>query len=470
MERLKKIGALVPKASKDIQKSKIGIGFEKLDRNVFDPEKAYDKVAAIGVKWVRIQSGWARTEKEKGVYSFEWIDSIVDNLLRRGMQPWICLCYGNGLYDESAAKVFGAVGCPPIHTEEQKTAWANYCRAIAARYRGRVDHFEVWNEPDSKWCWKHGASADELGRFTVDTAKAVREGNPDVYLIGGVVCTRPLAYPNTALAVGMGEVIDAISFHEYTPRETEVLERVRALRALGRRYNPNMEIIQGESGSQSRAGGHGALREGGWTQEKQAKQLLRHTVIDLIADVKFTSYFSCMDMIEALRGTVGQTDSYLDYGYFGVLGAEFDENGFSTGDYQPKKSYYALQNLCSVFTEEVKAVDLPVLVLPEPSGWVFGNDLSLSQLTLSGFRKADGSTAVAYWSPTDLMTTSFEGTVTFQVVAEPGAEIRLADPMDGSVYQIPPEMIEDEGNGCLRFRHIPVRDYPLFLCFNGFEK
>ncbi len=470
MERLKKIGRIIPKNSAEIADSRLGIGFEKLDRGVFDPEKAYDKVAATGVKWVRIQSGWARTEKEKGVYSFEWIDSIVDNLIQRGLRPWICLCYGNGIYDEAAAKVFGAAGCPPIHTEEQKKAWANYCRTIAARYKGKVDHFEVWNEPDGQWCWKHGVSAEELGRFTIDTVKAVREGNPDAYLIGGVVCLRPLTFLNTALNTGMGEVIDAISFHEYTARETEVLERVRALRALGKRFNPNMEIIQGESGSQSRAGGNGALREGGWTQAKQAKQLLRHAIIDLMADVKFTSYFSCMDMIEALRGTVGNKESYLDYGYFGVLGADFDEDGVATGEYTPKQSYWALQNLSSIFTGQVKAVDLPVLVLPEYSGWIFGDDLSLSKLTLSGFRKENGTTAIAYWAPTDLMTTSYEGTVSLEIVADPNTVLRLVDPMDGSVYEIPAEMIEQEGNGCFRLKHIPVKDYPMFLCFDGFEK
>ena len=63
MERLKKIGALERLSSSEIEYSKIGIGFEKLDRDVFDPEKAYDKVAAIGVKKVRIQSGWLKTER-----------------------------------------------------------------------------------------------------------------------------------------------------------------------------------------------------------------------------------------------------------------------------------------------------------------------------------------------------------------------------------------------------------------------
>ena len=70
MRRLTKVGKLTPKSSNEVKHSCIGIGFEKLDRGVFDPEKAFDKVAAIGVKWVRIRSGRARTEKEMGGCDF----------------------------------------------------------------------------------------------------------------------------------------------------------------------------------------------------------------------------------------------------------------------------------------------------------------------------------------------------------------------------------------------------------------
>ena len=124
MERLIKIGKIVPKKASEIKNSRIGIGFEKLDRKIFDPEKAYDKLADIGAKWVRIQSGWERTEQTKGVYDFSWLDSIVDNLHSRGLIPWINLVYGNGLYDEDAALVYGGVGCPPIKSETAKKGWA----------------------------------------------------------------------------------------------------------------------------------------------------------------------------------------------------------------------------------------------------------------------------------------------------------------------------------------------------------
>ena len=98
MIRLNRVGQIQPKQSIDVKHSKIGLGFEKLDRNLFDPEKAYPFVAQTGAKWARLQSGWQRTERQKGVYDFGWLDSIVDNMLKIGVEPWLCLCYGNELY------------------------------------------------------------------------------------------------------------------------------------------------------------------------------------------------------------------------------------------------------------------------------------------------------------------------------------------------------------------------------------
>lgn len=467
MERLKKIGQIKPKSARDITSSKIGIGFEKLDRDVFDPHKAYDKVAALGVKWVRIQSGWARTEKVKGVYDFGWLDDIVDNLLSRALKPWMCLCYGNGIYDADAAKVFGAVGCPPIKTPEQVNAWDAYVRAVALHFKGRVDHYEVWNEPDGIWCWKHGVNATELGTFTLRTAKALKETDAGLYVIGLAVCHRDLKYMNEALQTGMGNYLDAISFHEYTPDERQVAERVRAMRSLAHRYNPKIEIIQGESGSQSQSDGNGALKTGAWTPRKQAKQLLRHAFADIISGVKFTSYFSCMDMIEALNGVAGDKGSYLDYGYFGVLAADFDENGFATGEYKPKPSYYALQALASALSDAYEPAELPILHAPAFSNRYFTMDLRASAITDAGFKKPNGSYAYVYWNPSDLMTTEFEATVSMEIAAMAG-NVKLVDMFDGSVYTIPESMITKDAFGCMKINALPIKDYPLMLTFGDF--
>ena len=379
----------------------------------------------------------------------------------------MCLCYGNGLYDDDAKKIFGAVGCPPVKSEEAKIAWSNYVNAVAKRYKGKVEYYEVWNEPDGFWCWKHGVSAKEYGNLVIDTSKAVKAADPDAKIIGGCVCYRKVDYLNAEFMTGMGDYIDAVSFHEYTHREDLVFERVASIRGVCNEYNPNIEIIQGESGSQSRSGGNGALHTGSWTPRKQAKQLLRHTVADLMTEVKFASYFSCMDMIEALNGTVGDKSTYMDYGYFGVLGADFDENGFATGDYTPKLSYKALQNLCSIFAEDFNKVDLPIIFDPRESKRIFAYDFSGPTMITAGFKKPNNAAAFVYWNSTDLMTTEFESTVSIQIAALKG-DVKLIDLMDGTVYKIPENQIEPNDEGSYTLVNIPVKDYPLLLTFGDF--
>ena len=59
----------------------------------------------------------------------------------------------------------------------RENAWKNYVKEVVARYKGKVHLFEVWNEPDGKWCWKHGPNGTEYGQFVIDTAKAIKEVN-----------------------------------------------------------------------------------------------------------------------------------------------------------------------------------------------------------------------------------------------------------------------------------------------------
>ena len=468
MDRLKKIGDVKAFASKDVKFSRVGIGFEKLDRDVFDPENAYDPVAALGVKWVRIQSGWERTEKERGVYSFEWLDSIVDNLLKRGLVPWMCLCYGNPLYNEMSKKVFGSAGCAPIFTEEEKAAWERYVKEVVKHYHGRIDYYEVWNEPDGEWCWKHGVNGTEYGEFMIRTAKAVKEADPEAKVIGGCQCLSYLEWTADVFATGAGKYMDAFSYHNYSPDELAMSDFLRSVRALAKSANPDMELIQGETGTQSRRSFAGALSGAAWTERRQAKYLARHFMADFREDVKFASYFSSLDMAEALNGTKGDTNSYKDFGYFGVLRAEFDENGKATGIYTPKPSYRTLQVVASVFREEFKVEEIPVAVFMsgERSVSILRNDDTMHDVTRVCFTRPNGSCAMAYWRSAELLTTEYEGTVSFQSTKLPGP-CRLIDLYDGSIYEIPESIMEQKEN-CILFKNMPLRDYPLLLTFCDF--
>lgn len=474
MERLKRVGQLRPVKTTDPKAERLGIGFEKLDRNMFDPHKAYDWVGALGVKWARIQSGWARTEKQKGVYDFEWLDDVVENLTSRGLEPWMCLCYGNALYTPEAAEYFGAVGFPPVRNEEEKEAWANYVRAVVERYLGKIRYYEVWNEPEGGGSWKYDESGRDYGKFVSETAKIVKSVSSDLKVIGGSVYRYELSYINDALSE-MYKDIDAVSYHEYTTDEREVAEKSAAFLSLAKSYIPDAEIIQGESGSQSHSFGAGALCNCGWTPRKQAKQLLRHTVADLITDVKFTSYFACVDMVEAL-GTRNQDGfSSKNNGYFGVLEAELDNTGFSKGEYRPKPSYYAFQHTASMLGD-AEPCTLPILFSKyrninsgEISPWVRGFDLERHDIISSGFQSKGGMKAFVYWNPSELLTTEYEGTVSMQIAMLP-KELHLVDFMDGAVYTLPDDMVEDMGSGCYFIHHLPIKDYPMALVFGECDK
>lgn len=173
-----------------------------------------------------------------------------------------------------------------------------------------------------------------------------------------------------------------------------------------------------------------------------------------------------MDMIEALNGNINDKASYLDYGYFGILGADFDENGRSTGNYYKKPSYYVLQNICSVFAENVSVCTQPIFVHACYSDAHYEKQPSRYEL-ISGSFQRDGGKAFVYWYPSNIMTTSFQSSITVEFYSE-YKEFRLIDFMDGSIYEIPEEMIADKGDGVYEIRELPVKDTPLLLCFGRF--
>ena len=471
MERMKKVGHIIPRQSKDVNESQLGLGMEKLDRDAFDPEKVYDKVAALGVKWIRLQSGWKKTEQVEGVYDFAWLDSQVDNLILRGLRPWICLCYGNPLYDDLANEYYGSVGCPPIRSERAYSAWIRYVEATVKHFAGRVEYYEIWNEPEGVWTWRPQPNPVEYAEFCVRTGRAIKKCDPFAKIITGSHYQNSMWFLNAEFANGIMEVTDAVSYHSYDYDESVSIQRINAFRRLMKNYGREVELIQGETGSQSTSGGGGAFGHIRTNPNMQCKYLLRHVVAELLTGVKFTSIFSAVDMAENLDAKAGKPITIC--GYFGLLGAEFDSNtGNLVGDYYEKPSYYAFQNLCSVFSGGVAPADLPVLFAPQRSDRINGWDCHPKELIFGGLSKENGSMAFAYWKSTDLITCQgYEGTTSFEIAGVSDIDsVRLIDPMDGAVYAIGDDIIKSFGNGLYLFENIPVKDYPLIITIGNFAE
>ena len=122
---LELIGTLPTRTTHELGASDWSVGCETLDRDYADFDSYKPYLSELGVTSARIQSGWARCEKQKGRYDFAWIDHIVDGMLEEGVQPWINLGYGNPLY--GAEKGLGS----KIFTDEPTMkAWLKFVETI----------------------------------------------------------------------------------------------------------------------------------------------------------------------------------------------------------------------------------------------------------------------------------------------------------------------------------------------------
>ena len=170
-----------------------------------------------------------------------------------------------------------------------------------------------------------------------------------------------------------------------------------------------------------------------------------------------------------MNGTVGDVNSYLDYGYFGVIGADFDENGRSTGEYTPKMSYYALQNLCSVFCEDYEITDIGAEGVINPSRLLLANDYDFDKTYHFCVKKPNGSAALVYWIPKDILTETIETTISIKIKKEEvKGEIRLTDMLTGYIYEIPKTILNTDDVGYLYFKNLPATDSPLMITFGDF--
>lgn len=446
------IGRITPRTGASIAASPLSLGFETLDRKMFDPQRAYPHVAKLGVKWARVQTGWARTERTKGEYNFGWLDEVVDSLLKMGVQPWFNLGYGNTLYTPGAPHET-AVGYVPFNSPEARAAWIAYTQRIAEHFRGRVRHYEIWNEPNGAGFWRPNAP-DPAGyaQLVKITAPEVRKRVPNAVIIGCALAGLgdQFDYLKAALDAGLADFIDKLSYHPYQAiPEANYDSQMQVLRALVSSYKNGIGLWQGENGAASVKGGTGNLDLDG-AEAAQAKWIVRRVVSDLKAGVELTSVFHTVDLVNYIwsDGPSGTTQ------HMGLL----------REDYTPKPAYYAYQTLCALLDSESKPADLLVMfrkpVPPGRKARTGGGDV-LGVCSAPFVRK--GAPLVAFWQPADLRLPYVPAEVSVHLWTGRLAQLKnpvLIDPMTGSVHK--PERSGQVG-GYWRLSSVPLLDYPLFI-------
>ncbi|MCL4402151.1 MAG: beta-glucosidase [Acidobacteria bacterium] len=443
---------LRPRKPSAIASSPFSVGFETLDRQLFDDERVYPHLAVLGAKWARVQTGWVRCERTRGVYDFAWLDRIVDRLRSIGVQPWFSVGFGNPLYTPGAERHTG-VGWVPLNSGEAKQAWSRFVAKAAEHYRTRVRHWEIWNEPNGNTFWRPTGKPDPAGYLELVklTAPEIRSRIPDAVIVGGAFTGFPMAmsYFERCFDAGLGELVDRISYHGYRAQpEKNYLEDVRFFQQWVSRYNPKLKLWNGENGAPSLNNGVGGLSNLEWSEARQARWLLRRCLIDFALQLELTSYFHASDMPDYGRRT---------YGWPASRGDTTNSKGLIRGrDYSPKPSFYAYQNLCALFDEDTRPAQL---LMRFDRGAPNFEELAIWS---SAFLRK-GRPIYAYWYPSDLQQPCSPRQA--RIIIWNGKGPRLDDPvvvdlLSGRIVTPKKMRVSD---GFLHFEEMPVEDYPLLI-------
>ena len=97
-------------------------------------DRAAAMAQAAGVKWSREEFSWSRIETQPGVYDFELYDHVVDTAIRHGISVHGLLGYGSRWTEP--------------YTEQGIEDFCRWARAVVLRYRDRIKHWEIYNEPN----------------------------------------------------------------------------------------------------------------------------------------------------------------------------------------------------------------------------------------------------------------------------------------------------------------------------------
>jgi hypothetical protein len=156
------------------------------------------------VKWVLNTFYWNSIEREKGFFNFSSYDLFVNDAKKQGLKIVAVLGYSNRSYSKGKSIYY--------ISPENIPFFLRYVEEIVTRYKGKVDVWNVWNEPNIKF-WQ--GSRKEYFELTKLVTKKIRETDPNAYIIGGAFCRSPTGFIKSMHKAGAMEGLDALAFHPY---------------------------------------------------------------------------------------------------------------------------------------------------------------------------------------------------------------------------------------------------------------
>jgi polysaccharide biosynthesis protein PslG len=352
---------LQPQSSVDIDASPWGVEFNALPPHIDKYPHELEGIssgridsiiaggAALGIKWVRLSVNWSNVVDTSGAYHWEQVDKIINGLYNNKIEIGLCITGGHKLYTN---------GLSPA-TPQDIEHWTSFVRVFVDRYKDKISHWELWNEPNTPWFWKPRPHAANYVRLMKEFHYIVKEIVPHSRIVGGSLARLDMVWADSILKLGVGQYIDAITYHPYNEIPEAIIMPVRKsvktpywyleadhsifqFQELVHAHNPNIRMWQGECGYPSEDNGSGWMGLGPWSPAIQAKWLLRRMLVDLSYNAEVINYFC---MVEYVTG--GNVDAGT-----GVINSK---GLLHLDDLTEKPAYDALRNLNSAINGNLQA-------------------------------------------------------------------------------------------------------------------
>lgn len=172
---------------------------------------------------------WKLTEPEEGKFDFTYSDRMVDMALRNGIRV-LPVVQGAFLVKKGEE---GGQGYQPKWVLDKSTkrsdlpdwlrsrnlymapesVWRAHLRALVEHFKGRITHYELFNEPNLYM------KVDDYVKYVAQARDVVKKTDPAARMVG-ICSTGDLGgdmagYVNACLGAGIMENLDIISFHPY---------------------------------------------------------------------------------------------------------------------------------------------------------------------------------------------------------------------------------------------------------------
>lgn len=270
------------------------------------------RVAELGVGWAREDFAWPRIEPRAGAWDWRVTDEMVAALGAHDVHILGRLGYSVGwaTADPGDGNSEQSMSMPSI------VAWERYIRATVTRYRDRVDHWEIWNEPDNAPFWKGTPNPKAYATLLRSAYRTIKAVDPDAVVLNGGVSPFDTRFLSGLADAGAWNFFDVLALHPYTdptkPEDGQIAASgIGGVRGLLNRFGakPIWVTEYGWESSTSRRNMGGVVDE-----QRQANYLVRGALLLLAQpEVEKIFWYNLHDDRNDSFGLLRFGEGYTDY-------------------------------------------------------------------------------------------------------------------------------------------------------------